>query len=125
MCMQNWVCASQRDNLRQKAWDSSHDVMIIALPSPLCNVESTHFRFSLLQPPNIAWWGRGRDWMLGDSLSFTPKKALFHYVKMKLCTVNIIHRYGVTVPTTFGDDCVQICLTKTYRFRVSFITLKV
>jgi len=63
--------------------------------------------------------------MLGDSLGFTPKKALFHYVKLKPCTVNIIHRYGVTVPRTFGDDCVQVCFRKIYRFLISVITLKV
>ena len=73
------------------------------LPYAMLNPLSFFIRFC--KDPTLLGGGRGMNWMLWDSLSFMPKKALFHYVKIKLSTVRTILKFASAVPTYFGKGC--------------------
>ncbi len=104
----NWLCKfplSESYNHRQNCCDTLRRVVYIRPPLPQYNVESSIFLHSLLIDPNIEWWGRGRYGMLEDSLDFMSKKAWFQHVKLNVNTVELIHHFWGSVPTTFDEHC--------------------
>ena len=110
------------DNHRQNCWDTLRRVVYIRPPLPQYNVESAIFLHSLLIDPNIAWWGRGRYGMLEDSLDFMSKKAWFQHVTLNVNTVQLIHHFWGSVPTTFDEHCLWKCLKKSTE--ISFSPIK-